>query len=70
MQCKKCGKDLSGEEHRMVAEWPFCMDCFQQLMEKPAKKVEPDVEVEAPAEPEETQQGPSDPYRGRAVHRH
>jgi hypothetical protein len=52
MQCKKCGKDIAGEEHRMVAEWPFCLDCFQQLMEKPAKKVEPEVEVEAPAEPE------------------
>jgi hypothetical protein len=52
MQCKKCGKDLAGEEHRMVAEWPFCMDCFQQLMEKPAKKVEPEVEVEPSAETE------------------
>lgn len=52
MQCKKCGKDIAGEEHRMVAEWPFCLDCFQLLMEKPAKKVEPEVEVEAPAEPE------------------
>lgn len=52
MQCKKCGKDIAGEEHRMVAEWPFCMDCFQQLMEKPAKKVEPEVEIEALAEPE------------------
>ena len=52
MQCKKCGKDIAGEEHRMVAEWPFCIDCFQQLMEKPAKKVEPEIEVEAPAEPE------------------
>jgi formylmethanofuran dehydrogenase subunit E len=52
MQCKKCGKDIAGGEHRMVAEWPFCMDCFQQLMEKPAKKVEPEVELEAPGEPE------------------
>ena len=52
MQCKKCGKDIVGEEHRMVAEWPFCLDCFQLLMDKPAKKVEPEVEVEAPAEPE------------------
>jgi len=41
MQCKKCGKDVSGEEYRMVAEWPFCMECFHGLMEKPAKKVEP-----------------------------
>jgi len=44
MQCKKCGKDVSGEEYRMVAEWPFCMECFQGLMEKAAKKVEPPAE--------------------------
>ncbi|MCG6916303.1 MAG: hypothetical protein LJE89_02030 [Deltaproteobacteria bacterium] len=44
MQCKKCGKDLSGEEYRMVAEWPFCMECFHLLLEKPAKKVEPPTE--------------------------
>ena len=44
MQCKKCGKDVSGEEYRMVAEWPFCMECFQGLMEKSAKKVEPPTE--------------------------
>jgi formylmethanofuran dehydrogenase subunit E len=52
MQCKKCGKDIVGEEHRMVAEWPFCMDCFQHLMEKPAKKAEAPAETpaEAPAE--------------------
>jgi len=56
MQCKECGKDLAGEEHRMVAEWPFCLDCFQQLMEKPTKKVEPEIEVEAPAEPEPEQE--------------
>ncbi|MGD9037895.1 MAG: hypothetical protein PVF10_15140 [Syntrophobacterales bacterium] len=48
MQCKQCGKDIAGEEHRMVAEWPFCMDCFQQLMEKPAEGAEP--EAEAPSE--------------------
>ena len=52
MQCKKCSTDIAGEEHRMVAEWPFCLDCFQQLIEKPAKKVEPEIEVEPPAEPE------------------
>ena len=44
MQCKKCGKDISGEEYRMVAEWPFCMECFHVLLEKPVKKVEPPTE--------------------------
>jgi hypothetical protein len=51
MQCKKCCKDIAGDEYKMVAEWPFCMECFHGLMEKPAKKVEPEVEVEVPTEP-------------------
>jgi formylmethanofuran dehydrogenase subunit E len=50
MECKQCGKDLAGEDYKMVAEWPFCPDCFQQLMKKPAKKVE--SETETVAEPE------------------
>ncbi|MBW2173049.1 MAG: hypothetical protein JRF64_00100 [Deltaproteobacteria bacterium] len=40
MECRKCGKDLAGEEHKMVADWPFCLDCFQQLMDKPEKEAE------------------------------
>jgi hypothetical protein len=42
----------------MVAEWPFCMDCFQQLMEKPAEEAEqpaatpPEEPAEKVAEPE------------------
>ena len=50
MQCKKCGKDISGEEYRMVAEWPFCMECFHGLLEKPAKKVKAEVPLEVPVE--------------------
>lgn len=49
MKCKQCGKDLAGEEYKMVAEWAFCPDCFQQLLEKPVKKAEeeakPDAEI-------------------------
>ena len=41
--CRKCGKDLSGKEYKMVADWPFCMECFQRLMEGPAKKTEKDI---------------------------
>jgi hypothetical protein len=37
----------------MVAEWPFCMDCFQQLMEKPTKKPEPPAETVAEPEKED-----------------
>lgn len=34
MECKKCGTDLAGREYRNVAQWPFCLACFQALMEK------------------------------------
>lgn len=38
MECKKCGVDLSGKEYRNVAQWPFCLECFQALMEKAEEK--------------------------------
>jgi hypothetical protein len=47
MQCRQCGKDLTGEDYRMVAEWPFCPECFQQLLEKPAEKDEADAKPDA-----------------------
>ncbi len=34
MECKKCSQDLSGKEYREVAQWNFCLECFQKLMEK------------------------------------
>ncbi len=38
MICKQCEKNLDGEEYKMVADWPFCEDCFKELMEKAAEK--------------------------------
>jgi formylmethanofuran dehydrogenase subunit E len=38
MECKKCGIDLTGREYRNVAQWPFCLECFQSLMEKAGEK--------------------------------
>lgn len=38
MECKKCGVDLSGKEYRNVAQWPFCLECFQALMKKAEEK--------------------------------
>ena len=34
MECRGCSKDLTGLEYKLVAEWPFCLQCFEQLMEK------------------------------------
>lgn len=47
MTCKKCGIDLSGKEFRNVAQWPFCLDCFQALMEKAEAKKDELAETSA-----------------------
>jgi formylmethanofuran dehydrogenase subunit E len=55
MECKKCGIDLAGREHRNVAQWPFCLECFQALMEKAEeKKGETDKTPPAPEPVRET----------------
>jgi len=51
MECRECGKDITNAEHKMVAEWPFCLECFQRLLEKP-KKPEPEPEPEPEPAPE------------------
>jgi formylmethanofuran dehydrogenase subunit E len=48
MECKKCGIDLTGKEYRNVAQWPFCLACFQALMEKAEKKKSEGVKIPAP----------------------
>jgi hypothetical protein len=50
MECKKCGIDLTGREYRSVAQWPFCLGCFQALMEKAEEKK--GEKAEAPPAPE------------------
>jgi len=40
MECKKCGVDLADREYKEVAEWPFCLECFQALMDKAGEKKE------------------------------
>ena len=40
MNCKKCGISLEGKDYRMVAQWPFCTQCFQNLMEHTEKKTD------------------------------
>ena len=32
IRCKKCNADLSQGESRSVAQWHFCLDCFNALM--------------------------------------
>lgn len=32
MNCKGCGTDLSEKQHKMVAHWCFCLECFESLL--------------------------------------
>jgi len=43
-QCKKCQKEITDEQFRLVSEWTFCIPCFEELM-NPAKKEEQVVEA-------------------------
>lgn len=38
MQCKQCKKTIAGDAYKMVADWVFCTACFQQLLDKLAKR--------------------------------
>lgn len=38
MRCRKCDKEIQDREHRKVAEWVFCPDCFEELLLKPSEK--------------------------------
>jgi formylmethanofuran dehydrogenase subunit E len=40
MKCKDCGKDITGDEYRKVADWTFCSECFGKLMDKSEKESE------------------------------
>jgi hypothetical protein len=37
MNCKKCNTDLTDKEYRKVAEWNFCLDCFNELISRSEK---------------------------------
>ncbi|MBL4632661.1 MAG: hypothetical protein JKY56_02240, partial [Kofleriaceae bacterium] len=37
-RCKQCETDLEGVESKKVAQWSFCLSCFDELMEASAKK--------------------------------
>jgi len=45
MKCKGCQKEISEEAYQKVADWSFCRDCFEKLMQKPQKSNrQPDVD--------------------------
>jgi hypothetical protein len=48
MECKKCGIDLAGKEYKNVAQWPFCLECFQALMDKAEEKKAESIAMPVP----------------------
>ena len=38
--CKKCQSPISGEDFRMVADWKFCLGCFESMMSAQKTKKE------------------------------
>ena len=36
MQCKVCQCEIVDDRYRLVAKWPFCLECFEQLGAKPS----------------------------------
>lgn len=51
MKCRKCNKELDEQDqdqYQMVASWPFCLECFQGLLDAP--KGEPEAATEAAPE--------------------
>jgi len=61
MTCRGCGKEIAdGEDYRMVAEWPFCVSCFEDLMKGRGKQAgRPRGEPPPPSPPGK------DPHPGR-----
>ncbi len=51
MQCKSCRKEFEDDQARMVADWAFCPDCFEKLI-NPPKAPEENEAAPSPASPE------------------
>lgn len=54
MECKGCNKPIEGDAYRMVADWAFCLPCFEELRQGRKKKREstqPASTVRLQAEP-------------------
>ena len=44
LSCKQCKKEIEKGMEKKVADWDFCGDCFQELLNKPEKELEPEPE--------------------------
>lgn len=61
IRCKKCDIDLTDRESRNVAQWYFCVECFNALMsEADSKKLSGAGKAAPAAEPGKAQAAPPD----------
>jgi phage FluMu protein Com len=54
MKCRKCNKELEEQDtdqYRMVASWPFCLECFQGLLDAPPDESDDVTRKEAAPRP-------------------
>ena len=57
MKCRDCNKIIDGDDFRKVADWVFCLECFDKLMTKSEEKaIAADKEELEPLPPEKKQQ--------------
>ena len=47
MKCKKCEKDIICDDYKKVADWFFCLECFDDLMQQSEKKAESEAKPES-----------------------
>lgn len=38
MNCKKCNADLADKEYKTIAQWNFCLDCFNEIIRQGEEK--------------------------------
>jgi formylmethanofuran dehydrogenase subunit E len=75
VECKGCQSAIVEDQYRLVAEWPFCLECFERLRTGPARaKPEPlpdggasSPNLRPPSEPALTPAPAPDPQRGRGA---
>ncbi len=60
MKCRGCDRELvDGEDYRMVAEWPFCPSCFEDLMKGSLKPAGPQIAEQTEPTPAAVEPGPA-----------
>lgn len=52
MNCKGCNKNIYQDNYKKIADWIFCFDCFDSLMNRTGPKQQPAQQPEFQSEPQ------------------